>query len=201
MQAIVGGSPHEGSLGTSAPPPSESMPSPSELKPSPCECWQLSSLSGACELWVKNDTGNDSCRTRVPTIIALPPGHIGQSLIGNDYLTFMTLASSRPAVRRQFKTRKSRGQKQDPLLAFINDNCFENAFRMGEAQETGSCGEVRFTRQVGISKVQCTGTQAVQIQISGGGGHCACSIGKVFGSMEEIGCLSLKLSVDERLGD
>lgn len=86
-------------------------------------------------------------------------------------------------------------------MAFINDNCFENAFRMGEAQETGSCGEVRFTRQVGISKVQCTGTQAVQIQISGGGGHCACSIGKVFGSMEEIGCLSLKLSVDERLGD
>lgn len=74
----------------------------------------------------------------------------------------MTLASSRPAVRSQFKTRKSRGQKQGPLLAFINDNCFENAFQMREAKEVGSCGEVRFTRQVGISKVQFSASEHKQ---------------------------------------
>lgn len=48
------------------------------------EFLQLSSLSGACELWVKNYTKNDICRTRVPAIIALPWGHIGQSLIRMD---------------------------------------------------------------------------------------------------------------------
>lgn len=51
-------------------------------------------------------------------------------------------------------------------MAFINDNCFESAFQMGKAQEAESCGEV--TRQVGISKVQCIRTQAVQIQIREG---------------------------------
>lgn len=48
------------------------------------EFLQLSSLSGVCELWVKNYTKNDICRTRVLATIALPWGHIGQSLIRMD---------------------------------------------------------------------------------------------------------------------
>lgn len=78
----------------------------------------------------------------------------------------MTFASTRPAMRRQFKIRKSRRQRQDPFLTFTDDNCFESVFQMGKAQEAGRSGDVRFTRQVEISKVLCTSTQTVQIKMS-----------------------------------
>lgn len=64
----------------------------------------------------------------------------------------MTFASTRPAMRRQFKIRKSRRQRQDPFLTFTDDNCFENAFQMGKAQEwdvletSNSQGEWKFQK-------------------------------------------------------
>lgn len=93
----------------------------------------------------------------------------------------MTFASTRPAMRRQFKTRKSRAQRQHPFWAFINAHCFESAFQVGKAQEVGSSGEGKFTRQVEISKVLCTSTQTVQMKMRGEMPLCLFDCKGVFG--------------------